>query len=388
MKLAKKLGLVALLMSTAAPAMAFEDGKLVIWMGADKGDALLQEVVAKFTADLGVEVIVEVVDPLTDKFQQAAATGDGPDIVLWAHDRFGEWAAGGLISPVAPSADFQAGVLSTGWDAVSAGGNIWGYPVSVEAIGLVYNKALVATPPATFEELASLETPEGVAPILWDYNNTYFTMPMLMAGGGYAFQKVDGVYDGSATGVNNDGAIAGATVLRSLFDNGVLPPGVDYGVMDGAMAKGEVAMVINGPWSWSGYIAAGIDVGVAPLPSVNGQPSPAFLGVYSAAVNAASPNKDLAVELIENYMLTDEGLAAWNGNGNLGALADISAGAAQTDEKVAATLANAAIGIPMPSNAEMGAFWAAMGPALTNITSGVQSPADALNDAAARILGE
>ena len=135
-------------------------------------------------------------------------------------------------------------------------------------------------------------------------------------------------------------------------------------------------------------MCAGIDVGVAPLPSVNGQPSPAFLGVYSAAVNAASPNKDLAVELIENYMLTDEGLAAWNGNGNLGALADISAGAAQTDEKVAATLANAAIGIPMPSNAEMGAFWAAMGPALTNITSGVQSPADALNDAAARILGE
>jgi maltose/maltodextrin transport system substrate-binding protein len=375
-------------MSTAAPAFALEEGKLVIWMGADKGNEQLQGVVDAFTADLGVEVVVEVVDPLTDKFQQAAATGDGPDIVLWAHDRFGEWAAGGLIQPVEPSADFQAGILATGWDAVSAGGNIWGYPISVEAIGLVYNTDLIATPPATFEELASLETPEGVAPILWDYNNTYFTMPMLMANGGYSFKKVDGSYVGTDTGVNNEGAIMGAEVLRSLFDDGVLPPGVDYGVMDGAMAKGEVAMVINGPWSWSGYQAAGINIAVAPLPSVNGMPSPAFLGVYSAAINAASPNKDLAVELLENYMLTDEGLAAWNANSNLGALADISAGAAQDNPNVAATLANAATGIPMPSNPEMGAFWAAMGPALTNITSGVQSPADALNDAAKRILGE
>lgn len=388
MKLTKNLSVAALLMATAAPAFALEDGKIVIWMGGDKGHENLQTVVDAFTADLGVEVIVEVADPLTEKFQQAAATGDGPDIVMWAHDRFGEWAAGGLITPVSPSADFQAGILATGWDAVSSGGDIWGYPVSVEAIGLIYNKDVIDTPPATFEELAALSTPEGVAPILWDYNNTYFTMPMLMAGGGYAFQKVDGVYDGSETGVNNAGAIAGGEVLQALFTDGVLPAGVDYGVMDGAMANGEVAMVINGPWSWGGYEGAGINIGVAPIPSVNGKASPAFLGVYSAAINAASPNKDLAVELLENYILTDEGLAGWNAAGSLGALADISAGAAQDSDKVAATLANAATGIPMPSNAEMGAFWSAMGPALTNITSGTQNPTDALNDAAARILGE
>ncbi len=384
-----KIGLTAaLLLTTAAPAFAFEQGKLLIWMGPDKGNEQLAAVVQKFTADLGVEVTIEVVDPLTDKFQQAAATGDGPDIVLWAHDRFGEWAAGGLIQSVEPSAGVTEGILGSAWDAVSFGGKVWGYPVSVEAIGLIYNKDLVATPPASFEEIKDMQMPEGVRAILWDYNNTYFTMPMLMANGGFAFQKVDGSYDGANTGVNNEGAIMGAEVLKSLFDNGVMPAGVDYGVMDGAMAKGETAMVINGPWSWAGYINAGINIGVAPLPTVNGQVSPPFLGVPAFALNAASPNKDLAVELIENYILTDESLAAWNANGNLGALADISAGQAQTDEKVAATIANAAVGIPMPSNPEMGAFWGAMGPALTNITTGVQSPADALNDAAKRILGE
>lgn len=387
MNTARTLTLAALLLGTALPAAALEEGKLTIWMGPDKGSANLQEIAARFTADLGIEVLVEEVDPAVEKFQQAAATGDGPDIMLWAHDRFGEWAAGGLIAPVTPSAAVTEGVLPTAWDAVSFGGKVWGYPVSVEAVGLIYNTDLVATPPADFADIPGMTVPEGVTRIMWDYNNTYFTMPLLMANGGYAFRKVDGSYVGTETGVANEGSVMGATVLKALITDGMMPAGVDYGVMDGAMAKGEVAMVINGPWSWSNYEAAGIKIAVAPVPMVDGKPSPAFLGVYSAALNAASPNADLAVEFIENYMLTDEGLAAWNSANALGALADVSAGAAQTDPKVQATLANAATGVPMPSNPEMGAFWSAMQPALTNITTGAVEPQPALEDAAKRILG-
>lgn len=384
----KPLAAAALLLSTALPAAALEEGVVTIWTGPNRDHAALQGVVDRFEADLGIEVLVEEVDPLTDKFQQAAATGDGPDIVLWAHDRFGEWAAGGLIQPVTPGADLKEGILDSAWDAVTFDGKVWGYPLAVEAIGLVYNKDLIDTPPAAFEDLEDVETPEGVATILWDYNNTYFTMPMLMANGGYAFQKVDGAFDGTDTGVNNDGAMTGGKVLRSLFDDEVLPPGVDYGVMDGAFANGEAAMIINGPWSWAGYAEAGIDVGVAPIPTVAGNAAPPFLGVQALAINAASPNTDLAVEFIENYVMTDEGLATWNADGGLGALADISAGAAQDDPRIAATLEIATIGIPMPSNPEMGAFWSAMEPALGNITTGATTVEQALNDAAARILGE
>lgn len=389
MTIQKFLTTTALALTLAGPATAFEDGKLTIWVGADRDEDLLQAATEAFTNDLGIPVEVAVVDPdLTSKFQQAAATGDGPDIVLWAHDRFGEWANGGLINPVAPSAAWQGGVLPSAIDAVSFGGKIWGYPISVEAVHLIYNKDLIETPPAAFEDIAALNMPEGVAPILWDYNNTYFTMPMLMAGGGYAFQKVDGVYDGATTGVNNEGAIAGANVLDQLIKSGIMPQGVDYGIMDGAMNKGEVAMVLNGPWAWPALKDSGINFGVAPIPTVNGQKSPPFLGVQAMAINAASPNADLAVELIENYLTTDEGLAIWNANGGMGALADISAAAAQDDANVTGMLSVAEYGVPMPSNPEMGAFWAAMGPALSNITTGAQSPVDALNAAAERILAK
>ncbi|MEO6178956.1 MAG: maltose/maltodextrin ABC transporter substrate-binding protein MalE [Devosia sp.] len=381
------LGTVVLLSSTSL-SFAMKDGELLIWIGTNRDEVAFQTVLDKFTADLGVPAKVEVVDPVPDKFQQAAATGDGPDIVLFAHDRFGDWSAGGLIDPVTPGAQIKDGILPTAWDAVTIGGKVWGYPVGVEAVGLVYNKKLVPTPPTTFEEIAALKLPAGVAPIMWDYNNTYFTFPLMAAGGGFAFEKgADGNYDPKTTGVNNDGSVAGATVLKKMIDDGVMPKGVDYGVMDGAMSKGQVAMVLNGPWSWAGYKTAGIDVGVAPIPSINGQPSKPFVGVFAFAINSASPNKDLAKELLESYVLTDENLAIWNAGGQLGALADISSGEKQSsDDSVKTTLANAAIGVPMPSNPEMGKFWSAMGPALANITSGTQDVKPALDDAAKRIL--
>jgi maltose/maltodextrin transport system substrate-binding protein len=146
-------------------------------------------------------------------------------------------------------------------------------------------------------------------------------------------------------------------------------------------------VIINGPWSWANYEQAGINFGVAPLPTVEGQPSKPFIGVGALAINATSPNKDLAKELIENYLLTDDGVAAWNANGMLGATANIKAGES-SNANVQATLANAAIGVPMPSNPEMGAFWAALPAALTNITTGTQDVKPALDDAAKRILGE
>ena len=380
----KTLTLTAVLLGTAMPAFAFEDGSLLIWVGSNRDEDALRAAAQPFVDDLGVDVTVEVVDPdLPQKFQQAAATGDGPDIVLFAHDRFGEWASGGLIAPVQPSSDWAEGVLPSAMEAVQFDGSTWGYPAAVEAVTLIYNTDLIDSPPASFEDLIAMDY-DGQK-ILWDYNNTYFTMPLLMANGGYAFQKVDGSYDGSDTGVNNEGAIEGGQMLARLIDEGVMPAGVDYGVMDGAMNKGEVAMVLNGPWSGGGRRDSGINFAVAPIPTVDGATSTPFIGVQALALNAASPNADLAVELIENYLLTDEGLATWNADGALGALADTSAAEAQDDPNITGMLEVAETGVPMPSNPEMGAFWAAMAPALTNITTGAQDPETALNDAAARI---
>lgn len=384
----RALGLAALaLLGSTAIAQAFEDGVITIWMSQDRSAEQLAAVAARFTEDLGIEVRIESPEPIPDKFPQAAATGDGPDVVLWAHDRFGEWAASGLLSPVDLPAGMQADLAPVALEALTFDGATWGYPIALESAALIYNREYVTEPPETFEEIADLELPEGVRPILWAYSDTYYSMALLAANGGYAFEKVDGRYDGTSTGVNNEGAVAGAELLRAMVEDGVMPRGVDYGIVDTAMNKGEVAMMISGPWAWSNLERSGIDYGVAPLPSVAGQPARPFVGVYAAGVNAASPNKDLVKELFENYLLTDEGLAAWNETEALGTVADLSVAATQTsDPRLAAALEAARGGVPMPSNPEMGRFWSAMEPALAAITNGQQTPQEALDGAAQRIL--
>jgi len=108
--------------------------------------------------------------------------------------------------------------------------------------------------------------------------------------------------------------------------------------------------------------------------------------VLAATLNAASPNKDLSVEFLENYLLKVEGLKAVNNDVPLGAVANKKLmRELAADDKIAATFKNAELGKPMPNVPEMGAFWSAMEPALKNITSGRQSVENALNDAAKRI---
>ncbi len=101
-------------------------------------------------------------------------------------------------------------------------------------------------------------------------------------------------------------------------------------------------MTINGPWAWTNIDKSKINYGVALLPTFKGKPSKPFVGVLSAGINAASPNKELAKEFLENYLLTDEGLAEVNKDKPLGAVALKSfQEELAKDPRIAATMDNA-----------------------------------------------
>jgi maltose/maltodextrin transport system substrate-binding protein len=382
--------LLALAGGFALPAQAAEPGKLLIWINGDKGYNGIQKIGDEFAKKTGVQVVVEHPEDAPTKFQQAAAAGKGPDIWIWPHDRIGEWIAGGLLQPLTPSKKAQAEIDPLAWKAFTVGGKTWGYPMSIEAVSLVYNKALVPNPPKTFDEVIALDKKlqaQGKKAILWDYNNTYFTWPLLAANGGYPFKlKADGTYDAADTGVNNPGALKGAETLAKLIKDGVMPKGAGYADMEAGMAKGNVAMMINGPWSWDNLKKANIDFGVAKIPAVGGKKAAPFVGVLGAMVSKASPNRDVAVEFIENYMLSVNGLKTINADVPLGTPANKALfNELKSNPNIQATMASAQDGAPMPNNPEMGRFWSSMEAALKNMTEGRQSPKEALDGAAKRI---
>ncbi len=371
---------------------AIEKDQLTVWVSGDKGYNGIAKVGEKFTADTGIKVTVAHPDQVEVKFMQTAATQNGPDIMMWAHDRFGEWFAAGLLAPLNPSDEEKAKFAKVGWDAVTVNGKIVGYPVAIEAVSLLCNNKLVKSAPENFEDFYKLGDKlkkDGVKPIIWSYTTPYFSYPLIAAQGGYAFKKVNGGYDVKDTGVNNAGAKAGMQFISDLITKGYMEKGADYGVMEAQFTKGKAACIINGPWSWPNYDGAKVDFSVYKLPKLGGQPAKAFVGVTALAINAASPNKELATEFIENYLLTDEGLEAVNNDKALGVVALNSFQAKlDKDPRIAQTKENAVNGEPMPSVPEMNKFWSSFETALKNVCSGRQGVNEAADTAAKRILSE
>jgi maltose/maltodextrin transport system substrate-binding protein len=374
-------------------ALASETGKLLVWINGDKGFNGLQKIGDGFAQKAGVPVTVEHPEDAPGKFQQAAAAGKGPDIWCWPHDRLGEWAQSGLVVPINPSKKIHDEIEPTAWNAFTYDGKLWGYPLSVEAIGLVYNKDLVKTPPKSFDDVVKLDkelSAKGKKAILWDYNNTYFTWPILAANGGFVFAKdAKGNLDPNKVGVNNAGALKGAELLAKMIKDGVMPKGAGYAEMEASFNKGDVAMMITGPWAWDNVRKSNINFGVAPIPDVAGKPSKPFVGVLGCMITGPSQNKDIAKEFLENYVLRLDGLKTINADVALGTPANKAFfQELANNPNIKATMENARRGEPMPNIPAMGKFWSSMQSALENITNGRQPPKEALDAAAARMVGK
>lgn len=367
-------------------AWASTPGVLTIW--ADEVRApILEAVAAEFEAVYGIPVVIHELSfgELKGRFLIAAPAGEGPDILIGAHDWVGELAAGGLLAPVHMRAEEIALFTPVGLEAFSWGGDLFGFPYIMEAIALFYNRDLIAEPPATFEELIAVareltDREAGDFGFLWDAANFFFTFPLLSAQGGYVFAMRDGALDPTAIGLANEGAIAGGELILRLVEEGIIFPGVDYGTKAGLFTAGRVAMILNGPWFIRDARAAGINYGIAKIPTIAGHTPRPFVGVHGFMINALSENRIIANEFLKRFVFTKEvQLAIWRADPRIPTfIPALEAPEVMADPDVVAISLSAADGIPMPNIPEMGAVWAAMGPALSHIITQDLSPADAL----------
>src|ERR1700741_4007363 len=163
---------VVLAFAWVRPGFAWVNGELSIWMDADRLPAM-QEAGRKFEHDYGIRVNVDATENIPNNFPLAVQSNKGPDIVIFAHDKVGEWADGGLIAPIPVSASYRARFSAKAWEAVKHRNHYWGYPISFEVAGLIYNKRLVDTPPAQLSELVAFnqrfkQEHHGLRSILWD----------------------------------------------------------------------------------------------------------------------------------------------------------------------------------------------------------------------------
>jgi maltose/maltodextrin transport system substrate-binding protein len=374
---------------------AWKNGELLIWMDNARSGGL-QTITKKVEKDLGIKVTIETPENITYSFPIASQMGQGPDIVIWAHDKIGEWADGGLISPVEVSKEFEGRFSGKSWQAVLHRERYWGYPISMETVTLLYNKRFLEGPPPTdLSALAPINNEmkvkhPGVATILWDSESAYYTWGILASAGGYVFSTNGKEYDLKNVGVANPGAVDGLSQIVALIRGGILPKHMPYSTVESEICANKAAMIISGPWAWSNLTKSGIDFGVAPMPGVNGKPGRPFIGVTVAYINRSSANTNLAPFFIEHYLLGEQGLTAMNAAKPIGVPSLLSVYEKMATENPLVKDLNAAIdlGEIMPNIPQMGRFFSAVGMALQIATQGRASPQVALDDAAATLRSE
>jgi maltose/maltodextrin transport system substrate-binding protein len=382
-----------LVIISSGHVLAWKDGELLIWISDNRGYRALVELGEKFEKEFGVSVEVQTQDDITNKFQAAAQALKGPDIFFWANDRIGEWADAGLLRPLKIRPKFKGAFVPMAWDAVTHKNQIWGYPLALECVSLIYNKKLVPEKPPdqlsefpAFDKQLKTQHPDAIA-IMWEYASPYFSFPFLASAGAYPFKRTESGYDLNDIGVDNSGAIAGLSAIIDLINAGVLPKGSTQDISEQKMSSGVLAAMVNGPWIWTDLRKSGIDFGLAPLPGVGGNPGRPFVGVLAALINRSSPNSDFAVAFLEKYVCTKEGLSAIDNEAPLGvpALQALADEMSATNPLIKGTYENVQNGIVMPNIPEMGKFWSSMKAAFELATSGRASPEAALKAARTRM---
>jgi len=368
--------------------------KVVLWEQMDPQEQVqFDKHVAEFFtahpefADYTVERVHYRPEDLQTQFQTAALAYGGPNLVYGPADKVGVYSIMGLLMPMGdllpPSeiARFDPLTLPT------LEGQVYGLPDNVgNHLTLVANLALVDTIPANSDDwvrqLAELTVDEngdgkpdryGLA---FNLLEPFWLVPWLGGFGGW-------VMDDAFTPTLDTPAMAAALdFLADLKARRLVPLECDYPLADTLFKEGRAAYIINGPWSWEGYRAAGIDIELAPMPmisatglwptpmtsakcySANAYMDPTTLEVTSALLKFLT-SEAVQVELARTLSVQPSDLAARRHP------------SIQNDPTLKASQAQIDKGRLMPIVPEMRAIWDTMRPEYQSVMNGEATGAEA-----------
>jgi arabinogalactan oligomer/maltooligosaccharide transport system substrate-binding protein len=348
--------------------------ELTVWESTNGPDEFIRqagEAYAKQHPNVTIKFVnVELGDSVTQIALDGPA-GVGPDLFAAPHDRLGELVTNGHILPTANPDSVKGKLLSACLTATTYNGVEYGYPVSAETYALFYNKALIKENevPKTWDDMVTYMKNfkvSGKFPFVMDVGNAYYTILFTTKGGNRLFGP--GGTDTKNTNLISPAAVSGMQFFQSM--RGILNvPAADINtsVADGAFQAGNAAMHISGPWNVMNFANAGLDIGIAPLPSLPGESAPAasFSGTRVMFVSAYSDHPDEANDF-GAFLITPE-------------MQQLRANITNTLPAVDTPTDNPYAGgfveqlkyaFPMPSIPPMAKFWDAMNAASANIWNG------------------
>ena len=382
---------------TIANAMLAEqlaaEGTPVIRIWADNTrKPALEQVEATFEDEYGVELLIEEVGfgDIRRLITTAGPAGEGPDIIVGAHDWLGELVTSGILAPIDLGDkvdDFSPAAIS----AFTYDGELYGMPNVTENLALFINTDLVPECPATWTEVHDIsaqlhaDDPEQYGFVRME-GDPYHFYPIQTAFGGYIFGRdADGNYDPTDVGVGDPGSIAAAEWFETMVTEGLQPPAMDWDTMHAWFESGQAAMTLTGPWATTRIVDSGVPFAICNIPGETEAEGRPFLGVQGFMVSAFAKDPLLAQIFLTEFVATPEVMQALF-ESDQRPPAYLPVLDTLEDENVAAFGEAGLNADPMPAIPEMGSVWDAWGNAVVLVAQGADTAENAFTNAQQQII--
>ena len=366
---------VAIAVSGFVVPSASAADEIVVWADETRGKNLTTVFKDKGDWVAGYKITVKSFsnfDALKDAIDKATEAS-GPDIVVGANDWVSPLAKSGKLATVTLTAAQKARFNPTNFVDLSYKGKLYGVPVDINNVAMIYNTDLVKTAPKTFGEMVTFYKANKASKSL--------KAGLCVAGGGmswgahsvfsalgadaYQFDSRDKiVYNRSFNGTTF-GKNVRAYLLDGKKSNGFLPAS-DAGCKDNFLA-GTVPYAIIGNWEWSDYVAKGFTMNLMPVPGVvAGKPGKMFGSVSGALLTTFAAKHGVeagAKSLLTNFFGSTDGQVRYQKiegrpPAEKGAALDATVSAAQRGFGAAATLSSLPqIGAFLNNNAGGANYW-------------------------------
>ncbi len=379
---------------TFAPSV---EGTLTIWADEERTPAI-EAAGAAFTAEYGIPVNIQQMGfgDIRNNLVLGGPAGNGPDIIIGAHDWLGQLYAGGLLSPIQLPEDVAEKFNPLALQAFNYEGQLYGLPYALEAIGIFYNTDMIDEVPATWAETVELaqqlvadgKAERGIAIPVGSGGDPYHHYPLFTGFGGYVFGRdAEGNYNPEDVGLDSPGGIAAMNELDRLVKADVLTSATDYGAAQTLFQEGRLGMWITGPWAIGALNESGVPYAVSPFPMMEQQPRP-FMGAQGFMINSFSKNQLLAQAFLTEFVATDEVMQLiYDANPRPPAWLPVAD--AIEDPNIQAFTEVTTEADPMPAIPQMSAVWDAWGRAIllvyqqdanTTPEQAIQQAAEAIRD--------
>jgi arabinogalactan oligomer/maltooligosaccharide transport system substrate-binding protein len=377
----KRLGVVGVLAAATIAVSglmvpsANAASEIVVWADETRGPNLKKVIDAKgdWVSGLTVKVVTfSNFDALKDAFDKAT-DASGPDIVVGGNDWVPSGAKSGKLAPITLTASVKARFNATQFFDLTYKGKLYGVPIDINNVAMIYNTKLVTTAPKTFGEMVTY----------YKANKTSKSLKagLCVAGGGmswgahsvfsalgadaYQFDSRDKIVYNRSFNATTFGKNVRTYLMDGKKSNGFFPA-TDTGCKDNFLA-GTVPFAVIGNWEWKDYAAKGFTMNLMPVPGVvANKPGKMFGSVSGALLTTYAAKHGVeagAKTLLTNFFASTDGQVRYQAiegrpPAEKGAQADATVTAGQKGFGSAASIAGIPqIGAFLNNNAGGANYW-------------------------------